>query len=493
MTLSFWIILYLLISIGIGLYASRRVKNETDYILAGRGLPIYITIATTFATWFGSETVLWTSSTFINEWLSWILADPFWAGLCLILVWLFFARPLYRMGVKTLGDFYKIKYGRTVEVFASIMIIVSYIGWVSAQIVALGLIFDILTEWSQFAAITQAEWSFIGGGIVLFYTIFWGMWSVAMTDFFQMIIIVVWLFIAMIYVGDKAGGVTNVISLASSEGRFNIFPEWVSIPAIIAALAAMLTLGFWSIPQQDVFQRTLSANSEKNAGRGVVIGGSLYIIVAFVPILLGYAAFIVAPDLVSKYIETDSQHILPELILTQTPLFVQVMFFGALLSAIMSTASGTLLAPSALFAENILKPFLPGISDKKLLFVTRSSVFGFFFIIMSFVWYKYQNSEANIFSMVENAYKITLAWALVPLVAGIYCKRVHTVNAIISMLVWVGTWISLEYFIEVEEIYYMPPHFFAFLVSIPAFFLGGVLYRWSHNNNKSPDNSDDVL
>jgi Na+/proline symporter len=85
------------------------------------------------------------------------------------------------------------------------------------------------------------------------------------------------------------------------------------------------------------------------------------------------------------------------------------MFFGALLSAIMSTASGTLLAPSALFAENILKPFLPGISDKKLLFVTRSSVFGFFFIIMSFVWYKYQNSEANIFSMVENAYKITLA------------------------------------------------------------------------------------
>jgi Na+/pantothenate symporter len=112
---------------------------------------------------------------------------------------------------------------------------------------------------------------------------------------------------------------------------------------------------------------------------------------------------------------------------------------------------------------------------------------------MSFVWYKYQNSEANIFSMVENAYKITLAWALVPLVAGIYCKRVHTVNAILSMLVWVGTWISLEYFIEVEEIYYMPPHFFAFLVSIPAFFLGGMLYRWSGNGHKNSENSSEVL
>ncbi len=115
----------------------------------------------------------------------------------------------------------------------------------------------------------------------------------------------------------------------------------------------------------------------------------------------------VAPELVAG--TDDTQRILPTLILTQTPLFIQIMFFGALLSAIMSTASGTLLAPSALFMENILRPFLPSISDKKALFLTRGSVIGFFLIIITFVSYKYEHEEANIFSMVENAYKITLA------------------------------------------------------------------------------------
>ena len=115
----------------------------------------------------------------------------------------------------------------------------------------------------------------------------------------------------------------------------------------------------------------------------------------------------VAPDIVAN--ASDTQRVLPTLILEHTPLFIQIMFFGALLSAIMSTASGTILAPSALFMENILRPFLPTISDKKALFMTRASVVGFFIIIMAFVAYKYEHEEANIFSMVENAYKITLA------------------------------------------------------------------------------------
>ena len=129
--------------------------------------------------------------------------------------------------------------------------------------------------------------------------------------------------------------------------------------------------------------------------------------VAFLPILLGYAAFMIAPELVAG--TDDTQRILPSLILEKTPIFVQIMFFGALLSAIMSTASGTLLAPSALFMENIIRSNVRHISDKKALILTRGTVVMFFIIIMLFVAYKYTNSEANIFAMVESAYKITLA------------------------------------------------------------------------------------
>lgn len=90
------------------------------------------------------------------------MADPFGAGLCLILVGLFFAKPLYNLGVKTLGDFYKLKYGRGVEIAASGMILVSYIGWVSAQIVALGLIFEILSTGTGLDGVTQMQWSIFG-------------------------------------------------------------------------------------------------------------------------------------------------------------------------------------------------------------------------------------------------------------------------------------------------------------------------------------------
>ncbi len=480
MSLPIWICIYIIISIAIWLYAGRKVKNDNDYILAGRWLPLYIVIATTFATWFGSETVLGTSSTFLEEGISGILSDPFGAGLSLILVWLFFARPLYKLGVQTLGDFYRMKYGRTVELLASIMIIISYIGWVSAQIVALGLVFDIVSEGSILTDLTQSQWSFVGWVIVLIYTIFGGMWSVAMTDFFQMIIILVGMVAVAWFFSDKAGGTTHVISQAIQDGKFSLFgTDGMSFTSLIAVISAILTMGFGSIPQQDVFQRVLSADSEKNASRGAIIGGSFYMVFAFIPILLAYSAFMIAPELIKT--TGDTQRILPALILEQAPLLLQVLFFWALLSAIMSTASGTLLAPAALFAENILKPALPGLSGKKLLLLTRASVFGTFLIIMIFVSYKYYHEEARIFEMVENAYKITLAWAFVPLAAAIMIKKVHTISALLSMIVGIGTWLSVEFYLWFSEIYSMPPHFFAFLMAILWFLGWQLLYRWSGN------------
>lgn len=376
------------------------------------------------------------------------------------------------MGVKTLGDFYKIKYGRKVEVAASTMILLSYIGWVSAQIVALGLIFDILTAGSFADGVTQLQWSIIGGIIVLIYTIFGGMWSVAVTDFMQMIIIFLGLIISAFFVTNMPGanGFGGVIAQAAADGKFNLLPNGFSFAAIIGIISAVLTMGFGSIPQQDVFQRVLSANSAKNASRGGIIGGILYILVAFLPITIGYAAFMVAPDLVAAN-AGDTQRILPNLILQHTPVFVQVMFFGALLSAIMSTASGTLLAPSALFMENILKPFLGELSDKKMLRYTRLTVLVFFMIILCFVSYKYFHEEANIFSMVENAYKVTLAGAFVPLVMGLIFKKVHTISAILSMIAGVGSWLFVEFILKFEKIFEMPPHFFGFVISTIVFLI----------------------
>lgn len=434
-TLNLFVILYLLVTIGIGLYAARRVHSAKDYVVAGRSLPLYITTATVFATWFGSETVLGTSSTFLEEGLLGIAADPFGASLCLILVGLFYARKLYRMNLLTIADFFRNKYGRTVEVLTSIAIMISYLGWVSAQMVALGLVFNTLSH----GAIPESSGIVLGAAIVIIYTTYGGMWSVAITDFMQMIVIVVgMLFIGYVVTGE-VGGVSVVVNHAVESGKLNVLPE-ATLAAWLAVLGPFITMALGSIPQQDVFQRVMSAKDEKTAVLGGVLGGSMYLLFAFIPIGLAYTAFLIDPQMVAHLLGEDSQKVLPTLITTHTPLIAQILFFGALLSAILSTASGTLLAPSTIFTENMLKPMLGKISDDKFLWVIRSVVVAFGFLVMAFAL----NSTSSIFEMVENAYKVTLVAAFIPLTMGLYWSRATTQGAMFSIALGVTTWVLLE-------------------------------------------------
>ena len=147
--LIWFVVLYLMFSVGVGLYASTRVHNSKDFVVAGRHLPLPMVTATVFATWFGAETVLGISATFVQEGLSGVVADPFGASLCLIIAGLFFAPLLYRMNLLTIGDFYRVRFNRTVELIMTVFIMISYLGWVSAQVVALGLVFNMLGKHRQ--------------------------------------------------------------------------------------------------------------------------------------------------------------------------------------------------------------------------------------------------------------------------------------------------------------------------------------------------------
>ena len=279
---------------------------------------------------------------------------PFGASMCLILVGLFFAAPLYRMNLLTIGDFYKKKFGRSVEVLTTIAIVISYLGWVGAQITALGLVFNVVSG----GEISKVAGMWIGSGTILIYTFFGGMWAVAITDFIQMIIIVIGMLFIGYEISGEVGGVGVVVEHAMQAGKFEFWPA-LDAKEIIGFIAAWITMMFGSIPQQDVFQRVQSAKTEKIAIWGSVFGGGLYFLFAFVPMFLAYSATLIDPKMVSDLIETDPQMILPRLILRpRCTCSSRCMFFGALLSAIKSCASATLLAPSVTFSENILKPMM---------------------------------------------------------------------------------------------------------------------------------------
>jgi len=462
--LIWFVILYLLVSVGIGLYASTRVHNSRDFVVAGRHLPLPVVTATVFATWFGAETVLGVSAIFVQEGLGGVAADPFGASMCLILAGLFFAPLLYRMNLLTIGDYYRARYNRTVELIMTLCIMISYLGWVSAQVVALGLVFNVVSD----GAVTQQAGMIIGISVVLAYTVFGGMWSVALLDFVQMTVIMAALLLIAILISDDAGGAGHVVIQAEAAGKLQLFPSG-GMEAWIPFIGAALTMMLGSIPQQDVFQRITSAKNEKTAVRGTVLGGVLYFAFAFVPMFLAFAATLIDPKFFSDMIESDSQMILPSLILNHTPLIAQVLFFGALLSAIMSTASATLLAPSVMFTENILKHFaLRHMSDQQMLRTMRIILLTFGVLVLWFAL----NSESSIFHMVENAYKVTLVGAFVPLVFGLYWKRADNQGALLSIVLGLGAWLSMEI---LQPDTYWPPQLVGLLFSVTGMLVGSML------------------
>ena len=463
--LIWFVVIYWVISVGIGLWAAMRVKNTADFAAAGHSLPLPIVTAMVFATWFGSEAVLGIPAEFIKEGLGGGVADPFGSALCLILVGLFFAKHLYNRRMLTIGDFFREKYGRTVEVLVTLCIVVSYLGWVAAQIKALGLVFHVVSD----GAISENLGMIIGASSVLIYTLFGGMWSVAITDFIQMIVIV----IGMLYISGEmtalTGGFTVVIEHAAAAGKFSFWPD-MNLVSILGFTAALCTMMLGSIPQQDVFQRISSSKNVNIAVQASILGGVLYFIFAFVPMYLAYSATLIDPGLVERYINTDSQMILPKLVLEHAPVFAQILFFGALLSAIKSCASATLLAPSVSFAENIVRGFYKNLSDQGLLKIMRITVLFFTLAVTLFA----MNSELSIFKMVESAYKVTLVAAFVPLAFGIYWSKANSLGGLLAVAFGLTVWIGAEILAPEAT---LPPQLAGLLASIAGMLLGGLVPR----------------
>jgi Na+/proline symporter len=326
---------YLVVSIVIGLVAARQVHSASDYVTAGRHLPMAVVLAMVFATWFGAETVLGISATFLEEGFRGLISDPLGASLCLVLFGLIFALPLYRMKLMTLGDFFRIRYDRRIELVISICIVISYLGWV----------------------------------------------------------------------------------------------------------AALATMALGSIPQQDVFQRVNSSKNETVAVWATTLGGLSYFFFAAVPLFLAYTATIIDPAMTAQLMKEDSQLVLPNLVAKHMPFWIQVVFFGALLSVIMSTASGTLLAPSVTFAENVVRGSVRNMSDRQLLLTTRITVVVFTCMVTTYAMI----TDASIHTMVEHAYRITLAGAFVPLAAGLFWRRASNLGASLSIFFGLGIWLMLEF------------------------------------------------
>jgi SSS family transporter len=418
------IIVYLLATVAIGFWASKRVRSSGDFLLAGRSLPLVLSSSALFATWFGSETVFGASSEFLRNGLYGVIEDPFGAALCLILFGLFFARKLYRMELMTLGDLFRKRYGHRTEILASLFMIPSYFGYIAAQLVAMGLILNVVTGIDPWVGMT------VSAGVVTVYTFVGGMWAISITDFVQSVIIVLGLVVLAVVLSAKAGGVSAVLADVPAE-TFRFLPEPDGV-SILNYIAAWSVIGLGSIPSQDVFQRAMSSGSKDIAVKSCYIGAGLYLTIAIIPLFISLCTRHLFPEQVSG----DTQLSLPTMVLRFTSTPIQILFFGSLLSAIMSTTSSVLLAPAAIFSENVVKPLRrrPP-SDRQLLQLTRMSILAFSVISTCMAMMK-----NNIYELVGESSIFSMVSLLVPMVAGLYWKRSTPVGAVASMIAGMVAW-----------------------------------------------------
>ncbi|WP_428666404.1 sodium:solute symporter family protein [Runella sp.] len=423
------ICIYLLLNVVVGLWASRRINTTEDFVLAGRRLPMAMATMVTFATWFGSETMMGAPSHFLEGGFLSVIEEPFGAALCLVLVGVFFARTFYRWNIITFCDFFLIRFGRASEFVSAIMIIPSYFGWIAAQFVAMGIVGQVIFG----LPLTTGIW--VGAALVAVYTLTGGMWSISITDFLHNIILIIGLVVLAVILFTKTGGITAVTSQQPAD-FFRFVPKEVTFQSYAEYLAAWITIGLGSIPQQDVFQRVMSSKDANTAVRSSILAGFLYLTVALLPLFIALASKSLYPELM----QGDTKMIIPNMVLQHAPLWIQILFFGALISALLSTSSGAILAPAAVLGENLIKPYFPKLTDSQLLTVIRG---GVLLVTLVSIWMA--QSRQDIFELVAESSSISLVSLFVPLTFGLYWKRATSAGCLASMILGLGAWFMCEY------------------------------------------------
>jgi solute:Na+ symporter, SSS family len=442
----FGVIIYMLVMLGIGWWSSKKIKTSTDYIVAGRSLPLFFTIGTLFATWFCAGTLMGATAQAYLFGNQGVIFDPWGAAVCLILAGLLFARMMRRGGYLTLVDFFDIRYGKKMGFASSIVLVIAEIGWVGAQLVAFGTILQIFT------GLPLAYGIIISCAVLIIYTYLGGMWSVTLTDVVQMIILIVGIVIifpyAISYIGGWDSFITNAGTWAESP-PFAMLPTaeegylwYFGIPGWFYYIAAWMAIGFGSIPAQDLMQRLLSAKDEKTAVISSYIAGVLYLVVGMIPVLLGIAMYNVNADLTIA----ETEMILPWMAINFLPPVLTAVFVAALVAALMSSSDSALLATSSIIGYNGLKYFKPEATPEETLKTTR--LFVPIVAIFSLLLALYAET---IYMLVVIAWSIILVGLFAPYAAGYFWKKCNESGALAALLSGFISWVALSYYYYYAE------------------------------------------
>lgn len=417
---------YVVIQFAIGIWASRRIKAEADYILAGRQLGTTLAAFSVFATWFGAETVLGSGGRVYESGLSGAQGEPFAYGFAIILMGLFLAGPLRRRGLTTIADLFASRFSPGVERLVVLLLVPGSILWAAAQIRGFGQVVGAT------AGIDVTTGIIVAYVVVVAYTMLGGLLADIYTDLVQGLAIIAGLVVIFVVTLPHTGSPFDVIATAAPErlaamakeqSTFAFVEQWV-IP-ICGSLVAL-----------ELISRLLACRNPEIAQRASYFGGAGYLLIALIPVHLGLAGPSLLPDLQS------SEQLIPKLAATYLPPLLFVMFAGALISAILSTVDSALLACSAMVSHNLIQPLRPQTSEAAKIWLARAGV-----ALLGTVAFVLALRSEGISDLVELASAFATAGVFVTLMFGLFTRIGGPIAAYATLatggLAWVACGPSL--------------------------------------------------
>lgn len=417
----------MLVQFGIGVWVSRRIRTEDDYLVAGRRLGYPLAIFSIFATWFGAETVVGAAGVTFQEGVSLSSAEPFGYGLCLILMGLVFAVPLWRRKLTTLADLFRQRFSVGVERLAAVILIPTSILWAAAQIRAFGQVLSAASTLEVELAIGLAA------AITIAYTMFGGLLVDAITDLIQGGILVVGLVVILVAVVLQLGGIGEAAAAVASSDAIHL--------AGARGASLMETLEAWAIPvcgsvvATELVARVIATRSPVVARRSSVAAGGLYLATGMIPVFVG----LTGASLLSA-MPAHPEQLLPAVALELLPTFLYAVFAGGLLSAILSTVDSTLLVASGLLSHNLVVPALPDATERTKVAIARAGVAAF-----GILAYVLAVRAEGVFALVEQASALGSAGSLVAVVFGLFTRLGGARTAMATLAAGMLSYVAASY------------------------------------------------
>jgi Na+/proline symporter len=412
---------YVAVQLAVGLWVSRRIVSEDDYLLAGRSLGYGLGIFTVFATWFGAETCIGAAGSIYGEGLAGGTADPFGYAMCLLLMGALFAVPLWRRRLTTLADLFRRRYGPQVERVAVILLVPTSVLWAAAQVRAFGQVLSASSELTVATAITVAA------VVVIIYTVSGGLMADAVTDIVQGGALIVGLLVltaVLLFSGDGIGPAVAAID----PQRLQMFggpetPWWMTVEA-------------WAIPicgsvlSQELVARVLAIRAPTVARNATLIAGGLYLLIGLIPAGIGLVGPLLLPDL------AEPEQVLPRLAFELLPTGLYILFAGALLSAILSTVDSALLVAASLVSRNLVLPLRPAMTESARVRTARVGV-----VVFGIIAYIIALHAHGVYALVEEASAFGSSGIFVIGVMGLFSRYGGGRAAMATLIVGITTYV----------------------------------------------------